>query len=189
MKQILAMLAVLFAVSTPIRSQSAPSRKQSSTSTDTNAAKPELQDVRRDTAAAGSTLNLKAAGPLNPEEAARATAKSLARQKGSPSGSESKGSKEKPDQRKAVGADGDLANDAVVEFRPATNGSERSSGAAAVVQKQGRSPLKQVHGELYGAKSGVGHADGGSVGATSKSGKTSVHVGSSQSQSAISQPQ
>ena len=182
MKPTLAILAVFFAISATVRAQSSPSTKRSSTSTDPP--KTELQDVKAGADGEGSTLNLKAAGPLSPEEAARATAKSLARQKDGPSGSESEDSKDRPVQRDAVDAHRDVTNDAVVEFRPAASGAEKSS-SEAVVQKEGKSRLKKVHGELYGAKSGVGHADGGSVGATTKGGKTSVYVESSQSRSAI----
>lgn len=69
------------------------------------------------------------------------------------------------------------ANDSVVfEFRPAAPNSE--SGDALVLPK-GSKKKKNIHGEVFGtaAAQGAGaQGGGGAVGATSKSGKTSVYV-------------
>jgi len=46
-----------------------------------------------------------------------------------------------------------------------------------------------VHGDLYGVAGVDGHAAGGSVGASSKSGKTSVYVQSDEARSKVDQPQ
>lgn len=69
------------------------------------------------------------------------------------------------------------ANDSVVfEFRPAAPNT--GSGDALVLPK-GSKKKKNIHGEVYGtaAAQGAGaQGGGGAVGATSKSGKTSVYV-------------
>lgn len=184
MKPIVLILAAISLSPALAQAQASPPDKPlNSKSADT--VRPDLQDVKTNTSAAAGRLTLKDAGPLSPEDAARITAKSLAK-KNSLTGDPVN---EKQDQGRGLVNDKSGSNGAVVEFRPAANGSENNSNSAVVVQKQSKAPLKHVHGELYGAKSGIGHADGGSVGATSKSGKTSVYIESDQSRSSALQPQ
>ncbi len=79
---------------------------------------------------------------------------------------------------------GDGATDAsgasdVLEFHPANPGAQHSAGAAVAPSKESRkSALKNIHGDAYGAldSRGSGRRAGGSVGATSKSGKSSIYV-------------
>jgi hypothetical protein len=81
-------------------------------------------------------------------------------------------------------------DDAVLEFQPAASGSEAASNPRVVDDgAPGKSPLKRVHGDLYGATGGAGRAEGGSVGATSKSGKTSIYIQSDDAKSKAGQPQ
>jgi cobalamin biosynthesis Mg chelatase CobN len=65
----------------------------------------------------------------------------------------------------------DSPDDAVLELRPSPP--EAAAGTSAAVSKEKKSPLKDVHGEVAGA---AGNREGGKVGASSKSGKTSVYV-------------
>lgn len=66
----------------------------------------------------------------------------------------------------------------VLELRPAAEAA--GSGGAGVAPKSSKkAPLKDVHGRVYGssdAKNPGTHRTGGAVGASSKSGKTSVYV-------------
>ena len=159
-----------------VQAQSTPPARQDSRSKPSDAAKPELQNVRPEAPSDASTLTLKDAGHLSPEESARMVAKSL-------------GEKKDQSKRQAAGQSEAATDQAVVEFHPAADGSRNGSGAAAKIQdKQPKSALKWVHGDLYGAKSGTGHAGGGSIGATSRSGKTSVYVQSDQARSTAPQP-
>jgi hypothetical protein len=154
-----------------------PARHDSSSKPSEVANKPELSDVKPEPAAVTNRLTLKDLGPLSPEEAARITARSLARQKDSDRDPQAA---EKKEQSKNQATDSGKPDDAVAEFQPAGSGSGTGSSATVVQDKQNKSPLKRVHGDLYGAKNGVGRADGGSVGGTSKSGKTSIYVQSDQ---------
>jgi hypothetical protein len=156
------------------QAQAIPPSQHGSSPKSSEAAKPELSDIKPEPAVPNKLI-LKDLGPLSPEEAAQMTAKSLAKQKDS---DKSLGAVEKKDQGKSQAADQRKPDDAVVEFQPAGNGSGASSSVTAIHDKQSKS--QRVHGDLYGAKSGMGHADGGSVGATSKSGKTSIYVQSDQ---------
>ncbi len=69
---------------------------------------------------------------------------------------------------------------AVTEFRPATQRPETSGAASAGSPKASKKPSsRNTHGSVYGASGSAGNStsrSGGSVGASSKSGKTSVYV-------------
>lgn len=68
------------------------------------------------------------------------------------------------------------ATEAVVEFHPAEAEATTSTSVKTDAQK---SKKKNIHGTAYGAanpKNSGTHREGGAVGATSKSGKTSVYV-------------
>jgi len=169
------------------RAQNRDPGKDSSNPKSSDAAHPELQDVKPKPSEANK-LTLKDAGPLSPEEAARRTAKGLSDRKNNASNKEIR-TKAAPVAGDAPGQSKPAADDAVMEFQPAGSGSGTSSRSATAVQdKEAKSPLKRVHGDLYGAKAGIGHAGGGSVGATSKSGKTSVYVESDQARGEATQP-
>jgi len=67
----------------------------------------------------------------------------------------------------------------VLEFRPADSDSTASSGPVVVPKSSKEAPLKDIHGTVYGStdskKAGT-RSTGGSVGASSKSGKASIYV-------------
>ncbi len=91
-------------------------------------------------------------------DAARTAAKDMAKRRGSDSAAEASGA---PD---------------VLEFHP--DGPGAQGAAAASSRESKKSALKNVHGDAYGAldSRGSGRRAGGSVGATSKSGKSSIYV-------------
>lgn len=69
----------------------------------------------------------------------------------------------------------DSPDDAVLELRPSVP--DAAAGGSAVVTKDSKkSPLKNVHGEISGAAGAGRNREAGKVGASSKSGKTSVYV-------------
>jgi hypothetical protein len=72
---------------------------------------------------------------------------------------------------------------AVMEFHPADAQTAASASEVAASKKSKRSVLKGVHGGAYGstAPGSSNHQVGGSAGATSRSGKTSVYVETNQS--------
>jgi hypothetical protein len=71
-------------------------------------------------------------------------------------------------------------DDAVLEFHPAApDASADSSTVVTKDSKKGR--LKNVHGEAYGGAGAGGNREGGKVGVSSKSGKTSISVGAEHS--------
>jgi hypothetical protein len=85
----------------------------------------------------------------------------------------------KKEAKKAVPADGakDSNNWAVMEFKPAPPNGGDSSGDVVLLKNSKKK--KNVHGEVFGTTGaqGVGtQGVGGAVGATTKSGKTSVYV-------------
>ena len=76
--------------------------------------------------------------------------------------------------------DGSTAQDsAVVEFRPVDQGGAPSDAATILKGKSNKSALKNMHGSVYGStvpgNRGTNEA-AGSVGTTSRSGKTSVYI-------------
>ncbi len=163
------------------------------------AGKVELRDIRPQPGPAASSLVLKNTGPVSTEDVVRGVAKELAKQ----DAGDANGETASPSAKGPGGTQGTMkvstqapspnqepaaASDAVMEFHPAPAGTGSSAG---VVHDgaQSKSPLKHVHGDLYGVAGADGHAAGGSVGATSKSGKTSVYVQSDQARSKVGQPQ
>ncbi|HZP00973.1 MAG TPA: hypothetical protein VFD30_11805 [Terriglobia bacterium] len=75
---------------------------------------------------------------------------------------------------------GEKAGDAaVLEFKPTAS----AEGDAVTVHEDGtpKSALKKIHGNVYGATGAGSRETGGAVGTTSKSGKTSVYVGTDRS--------
>lgn len=186
MRTVFVTLAILCLACVFAQAQSEASADHGSSLKSSDAAGPELQNVKPEHSAV-SSVTLKSVGPSSPEEAARITAKSLANQKDS---GNSNPPGEKKNQSKAQAVDQNKADEAVMEFHAAGYGSAGSlSAPAALHDKATKSALKRVHGDLYGGKSGAGRADGGSVGATSRSGKTSVYVGSDQARSTTPLPQ
>lgn len=176
MRTVVVTLAILCLGCVFAQAQSDASADHRSSLKSSDAAGPELQNVKPEPHSGVKSLTLESVGPSSPEEAARITAKSLAKQKDS------------GNSNRAVGQN--KADEAVMEFHAAGNGSAGSlSAPAALHDKATKSALKRVHGDLYGGKSGAGRADGGSVGATSRSGKTSVYVGSDQARSTTPLPQ
>jgi len=78
----------------------------------------------------------------------------------------------------------------ITEFQPA--GSDDAGASTGSQTNPSASPTrKKVHGEAYGAldpKNSATHRAGGAVGATSKSGKTSVYIETDQSKSTSPTP-
>jgi len=76
-----------------------------------------------------------------------------------------------------------------LELRPLAQGAEVSSEAVAIPSRGSRkSPLKNVHGTVYGSvdpKNKGTHRAGASVGATSKSGKSGIYVETERSREII----
>jgi hypothetical protein len=135
-------------------------------------------------------LQLEEVGPVRTEDAARRAAQELLKPQ-NPQSNDAAGNQPKkeagvPARDFAPEATKPVPDDAVMEFQPAPAGST----AKAVPAKDGRaSPLNRVHGDLYGRAGAGGHATGESVGATSKSGKTSVYVEVGQTQATSPQTQ
>jgi hypothetical protein len=208
----LSMCALARAQSTPAPrdSATAPSSKASPSPSGKSvagggpdaAAKPELHDIKPQASPPSVPLVLKNAGPMSTEDVARGVARELAKQdagrtigqsaepsSAKPSGGTQSNSKVKT-QAPDLALEPASSSDAVMEFQPAPSGSGPASSSGVVHDgAQSKSPLKRVHGDLYGAMGASGHAAGGSVGATSKSGKTSVYIQSDEARSKIGQPQ
>jgi hypothetical protein len=106
--------------------------------------------------------------PVTTEEAARSAAKETA-----PSTSK------KQDDKSS-----DTGIDSVLEFHAASQ--EEQAAAQSDAKPSVKHPKKNIHGEAYGGIDSHGqgtHQAGGAVGATSKSGKTSVYVQGEQTRS------
>lgn len=136
-------------------------------------------------------LQLEDVGPVNTEDAARRAAQELAKRQNT-QGKSAAGNqvqKEAGIPARDLAQDGTKpVDDAVMELQAAPAGS--AVEAAPVKAKDRRaSALDRVHGELHGRAGASGHATGESVGATSKSGKTSVYVEAGQTQATSPQPQ
>lgn len=166
------------------------------------AAKPELRDIKSQARPTSLPLVLKNIGPVSTEDVASGVARELAKQNvGQTNGqsadaSSAKGNKGTQSGSKVSAQAQDLApepassSDAVMEFQPAPPASGAATGSGVVEDgAPSKSPLKRVHGNLYGATGVAGHAAGVSVGATSKSGKTSVYIQSDEARSKVDQPQ
>jgi hypothetical protein len=188
MKTVLLVLLALFATCGILTAQDGQSRDLESTpaskkSDQKPVPKPELQDATPVANTAGSAAArpslLKEAGPGLVDDATRKAAHDLA--KAPAGGSEARTG----DQAKNTGAakkdDSGAAPSEVGEFQPVTAGAHQ--GSAAPVMQKDQSPLKRIHGDVYGAGGGTGRAGSESVGGTSKSGKTSVYVESDQAAS------
>ena len=147
-------------------------------------AKPELQDAKSNSGRATTPLLLKDVGPLSPEDAAKLAAKELAKAN-DPQATDKPAAKPKEnkaqDQTKGAASSG-----AVMEFQPA--GSSSRAASPAIVNDK-KSHASRIHGDLYGAAGGTGHATSESAGGTSRSGKTSVYVQSDQARSNSNQAQ
>jgi hypothetical protein len=138
---------------------------------------PELQDaIKSSPADSQSPSLLKGADPASIEDAARKAAHDLV----ASGQSSSQAKKNDPAKDVKAGQKGDAGatTSGVGEFHDAPDGTS-SSSANPVVHKDS-SPGKRIHGEVYGAGSSAGRAGSEAVGATSKSGKTSVYVQSDQ---------
>lgn len=168
------------------------------------ASKLELRDINPSARPAVTPLVLKNAGAMSTEDVARGAAADLANQNANQASKQgadpalAQSQAAMPSNSKAKAPAQDLAlnpgssSDAVLEFQPASSGSGLASKSDSVVIPngvQGKSPLNRVHGDLYGAAGAAGHAAGGSVGAASKSGKTSIYVQSDEARSKVGQPQ
>lgn len=110
------------------------------------------------------TLTLSVVTRVDTDGVARRAAQSMA-------GAHAKASKAKVDGKKSA------ETPDVVEFQPGdSDASAATKPIVAADRKDRKAPLKNIHGSVYGAAGAGGHEDAGSVGATSRSGKTSVYV-------------
>ena len=69
----------------------------------------------------------------------------------------------------------------VTELTPKSKSSLDSKDEVKLPEEKSKSPLKKIHGSVYGTSGVAGRTTGGSVGATSKNGNTSVYVESERS--------
>jgi len=185
MERVSLTFAMVFLGCALLQGQSTAPAERGSKPKASDAAKPELQDLKSEPNPGAKPLTLENSGRSSPEEAARIAAKSLAQQKNG-GGDDQPAAAQGENESKPAGQSTAATDNAVVEFQPAGDGAEKRSTAAATVQDKGSKPSrKRVHGDLYGARSGLGHADGGSVGGTSKSGRTSVYVESDHARSQV----
>jgi len=173
MQRPLLLLAAALMAGAVARSQNPPPANPDASAT---SAKPELRDVKSAQRSATPPLLLKDVGPLSPEDAAKLAAQDLAKPKDAPSADKLASKSKNQDKTQTK----DAVAGAVVEFQPAGSG---SGSAAPVTVNDKKSHSSRVHGDLYGAAGGNGHATSESVGATSKSRKTSVYVQSDQARS------
>lgn len=121
-----------------------------------------------DTKKSEKKISLSDVAPVSTEEAARSAAQEAAQ---SPS-------KNKDDKSASATVD------SVLEFRPASQ--DEQAAAKSDARPSAKHTRKNIHGDAYvglnPTHSGA-HQDGGAVGATSKSGKTSVYVQGDQTRS------
>lgn len=215
MKRVLVAL-VVFGACALMRAQGTPAPHDSATSDGAKASPPadgkptpanksdvagkvELRDIKPQASPAASPLVLKDTSPVSTEDVVRGVAKELAKQDASATNPQTAGPSSTKTQSGTSKASAQAqspipepaeASDAVKEFQPAASGSGKASDTMVVEDgAQSKSPLKRVHGDLYGVAGADGHAAGGSVGGTSKSGKTSVYVQSDEARSKVGQPQ
>ncbi|MFB3920169.1 MAG: hypothetical protein ACE145_00525 [Terriglobia bacterium] len=96
-------------------------------------------------------------------------------------------------QKKAKGDESDEAlaepaDSAVTELHPAAQKDEKSAADSEAVETTKKSPTRNIHGSVYGAAGADGGSTrrtGGSVGASSKTGKTSVYVETNRSRDSL----
>lgn len=192
MKTIVLTLMTLFAVPVFLTAQGAAAASHDSDPVSTSDQKPEVQDAtppaNSSAGSPASPLVLKDAGPASTEDLARRAAHNLAKGSDGQNGVSKGKSSDEAQKGTATNSTPSLGPPVseVGEFHPAPGGSGRSLNAPLVKDP---SPLKRVHGDVYGGAGRSGHAAGGDVGATSKSGKTSVYVESDQERSKAPQPQ
>jgi hypothetical protein len=173
--------------------QDAAPAKHAAASQARERAKPELSDVKPEAVPDKNAPALHGVFGAGPEVAARQAAENLARRKDSP-GSPAKATPDGQAARLAQKAPeaksgGSAApTGAIGEFQVAPSGTD-SSSASIQTGTHGKAPRERVHGEVYGAGGGVGRDAGGAVGASSKSGKTSVYVQSDQTRDVATPPQ
>jgi len=113
-------------------------------------------------------ISLSDVAPLSTEETARSAAKEA----------DQSSSKKKDDKAEDSGID------SVLELHPVSAGEKAAASSDA--KPSVKRPKKNIHGEAYGGMDARGsgtHQAGGAVGATSKSGKTSVFVQGEQTRS------
>ncbi len=152
---------LLFLYLLPVASQSTPAERPDSRGDESAVAKPKKKP------------SLAELTRVNTEEAARSAANK--RNKGK-TASQPSGVSNEPD---------------VLELQPsASNHEEADSGAAVKASGSKKSPVKNVHGAVYGAADPEhpARAAGGAVGASSKGGKTSVYIETDRSRNLPSSP-
>jgi hypothetical protein len=112
--------------------------------------------------------------PVSTADAARSAAQELAKSK------KGAGQEARTEQARAGKSAVEKTDESPVdEFRPAPNGNPEAEGVVVKSEGSKKSVLKSVHGAAYGAldaKNRKDHDGAASVGASSKSGKTSVYV-------------
>jgi hypothetical protein len=140
-------------------------------STPTPPDKGQSAQPKSSTASSKEKSALAEATRVSTAEAARTATKAAAQGRGSDPASEASGAPE------------------VLEFRAASPGAQDSVGAAGTEESK-KSALKNVHGDAHGAldSRGAGKRAGGSVGATSKSGKSSIYVETDRSHQTTTAP-
>ena len=159
------------------------------------ATKPRQGGAKPATASSQKAPALHGVIPSGPEEAAHKAAEDLARKiaSGTASQTNTKPGDRAPnvDQKglesKSSASSGQAPADAIGEFQPAPAEAD-PTGPSPRLSRHHKAALSRVHGEVYGSGGGAGREAGGAVGATSKSGKTSVYVESDQSRDVASPP-
>ncbi|HEV2348355.1 MAG TPA: hypothetical protein VG028_00760 [Terriglobia bacterium] len=153
--QLGAVIAGIVLICSPVANAQDPAPKSSS---DKTVAAPQAMGQTKKPA---KKVALSDVAPLSTEEAARSAAKEAAQ---SPA-------KKKGDKSTDTGID------SVLEFHPASN--TEPAAARSDARSRVKHAGKNIHGEAYGTVDATNpgtHQGGGALGATSKSGKTSVYV-------------
>lgn len=143
--------------------------------------KPDKSAVAKQSAKSAQPPHLELA-PVSTSEAARGAAREISkRQTTLPAKSDA--AQGKADES----LPGTPGSSAVDEFKPGS--AADPAGGAVVVKESKKSNARNIHGTAYGGLDPTArgnHATGGSVGAASKSGKTSVYVETDSSRAASS---
>lgn len=172
-------LTFLFAA-TVLVAQSGPA-SPSQLKTKSGVSKPDKSAVAKQSAKSAQPPHLELA-PVSTSETARGAAREISkRQTTSPTKSAT--AQGKTDEL----LPGTPDSSAVDEFKPGS--AVDSAGDAVVVKESKKSAAKNIHGTAYGGLDPTArgnHETGGSVGATSKGGKTSVYVETDSSRAASS---
>jgi hypothetical protein len=164
--------------------------------------KPELRDIKPQPSPTALPLLLRNAGMFSAKGVARGVAWELAKQDARQTNGQNvdtssakanqgtQSSSKVSTQARGLTEEPAAPSDGVMEFQPVPSGTGPASSSGVIqAGSQSKSPLKRVHGDLYGATGAAGQAASGSVGATSKSGKTSVYIQSDETRSKVGQPQ